>query len=69
MRRREKAQKLSVPKSVAVYVSADWSGRNESERMSAWADARNVWKDENGVDFLAGDDYYIPDAPFYPEDI
>lgn len=60
---------MVVPKSVAVYVSADWPGRNESERMSAWADARHVWKDSNDIIFLDGDDYLIPDAPFYLEDI
>ncbi|TQM62943.1 hypothetical protein [Humibacillus xanthopallidus] len=70
MRRRHPAAELPEP--LRVFVREDWPGRDDAEAYGAFIDARHIWRDERGLDFLPDDPEVwaaFPDGEFRVEDI
>jgi hypothetical protein len=65
VRRREVLDRKRIPKRLETYVSDQWPGANESERVSAFKSARVEWADAHDLLSLPGDDEIrVPDEPW-----
>lgn len=72
MRRRESSAPGDLPKSLRLFVAADWPGRDEAARYSGWILAREEWKDDRGITVLADDEAAwaaFPDGEFRRSDV
>jgi len=72
MKRRTSSRAVNLPLQLRVFVSSEWSGRDESERYGEWMEAREDWKDERNIAWLPDDDAAhaaFPDGEWREEDI